>query len=212
MKHRSSPNKGVSPATDVLAWQSKLQKHPQGSLLVVAPSYNWLPIGSQNQNQTQTTNNQSYNLQITNYKVQSCPGAGAGAGGRGMGIHRTHRTATKPPCFCWQMEMEMGMCVVCQCQVSVVCSIIIYGGKRQQNSSLPRYRTPSVLRVIQNPFGKVIFVKKAPWTLSALRFFSQRTNNGTFDFSTFLFFSTDKMFLNGHIFSKCFLTEFKART
>ena len=33
---------------------------------------------------------------------------------------------------------------------------------------------------------------------------SQRTNNGTFDFSTFLLFSTDKIFLNGHIFQNVF--------
>ena len=55
--------------------------------------------------------------------------------------------------------------------------------------------------------------KKGP--LKAIRpkkNFSQRTNNGTFDFSTFLIFSTDKILLNGHFFSKCFLTEFKART
>ena len=63
-----------------------------------------------------------------------------------------------------------------------------YGGKRQQKSSLPRYRTPSVLRVIQNPFRKVIFVKKAPRNHSSHREKkNQRTNNGTFDFSVFFF-------------------------
>ena len=37
-----------------------------------------------------------------------------------------------------------------------------YRGISDQKGSLPRSTPPSVLRVIQNPFGKVIFVKKAP--------------------------------------------------
>ena len=60
-----------------------------------------------------------------------------------------------------------------------------YGGETQPKSSLSRNRTPSVLRVTQNPSGKVIFVKKAPRKHSVQRKKSQRTNNGTFEFSTF---------------------------
>ena len=43
---------------------------------------------------------------------------------------------------------------------------LVYGGETHQNCSLPRPTPPTVLRVIQNPFGKVIFVKKAPWNHS----------------------------------------------
>ena len=62
-----------------------------------------------------------------------------------------------------------------------------YGGETQASRSLSRPAPPSVLRVIQNPFGKVIFVKKTPTKATAPpNEKSQRTNNGTFDFSTFI--------------------------
>ena len=81
--------------------------------------------------------------------------------------------------------------------------IHIYSGISDPKCSLPRNRTPSVLRVIQNPFGKVIFVKKAPWTLSTL---GKKNLNGQITvlsiFRLFYFFqrtkfcSTDIFFQN----------------
>ena len=47
-----------------------------------------------------------------------------------------------------------------------------HSGETQPKCSLSWPTPPSVLRVIQNPFGKVIFVKKAPWNQSR-----QRENN-----------------------------------
>ena len=52
----------------------------------------------------------------------------------------------------------------CQGHLTARCEVVTfwYSGITQQKSSLPRSSPPSVLRVIQNPFGKVIFVKQAP--------------------------------------------------
>ena len=47
--------------------------------------------------------------------------------------------------------------------VSVLCVCVSeYGGETHPKCSLSRLSSPSVLRVIQNPFRKVIFVKKPP--------------------------------------------------
>ena len=79
-----------------------------------------------------------------------------------------------------------------------------YGGISDPKCSLSRSTPPSVLRVIQNPFGKVIFVKKAPRTLSARR---KKNLNGQITvlsiFRLFYFFqrtkftSTDIFLQNG---------------
>ena len=62
----------------------------------------------------------------------------------------------------------------------------MYSGETQPKCPLSRNRAPSVLRVIQSPSGKVIFVKKDPETILGTEQKSQRTNNGTLEISTFV--------------------------
>ena len=80
----------------------------------------------------------------------------------------------------------------------------LWRGHAAKMFTLPVYSSVSFASYPKS-FWESDLCKNGPLkAISAKRKKSQRTNNGTFDFSTFLFFSTDKILLNGHIFQNIF--------